>query len=132
MDWSDDLATIGKLFVRLSKASHLTALRLFQKLLRLFQLERYDYCWPLLAIGRKPEKEMRREPPVVPRRPPRRCCWTAPPGELCRAEPLRPYIPYYNRAAVLTCIASGVAVVSGICWRCCGAVIRSSVAQAVL
>lgn len=24
--------------------------------LRLFQLERYDYCWPLLAIGRQPEK----------------------------------------------------------------------------
>ena len=23
---------------------------------RLFQLERYDYCSPLLAIGRKPEK----------------------------------------------------------------------------
>nr|DAU44150.1 MAG TPA: hypothetical protein [Caudoviricetes sp.] len=31
-------------------------LRLFQKLLRLFQPERYDYCSPLLAIGRKPEK----------------------------------------------------------------------------
>lgn len=31
-------------------------LRLFQNLLRLFQLERYDYCSPLLAIGRKPEK----------------------------------------------------------------------------
>nr|DAQ70306.1 MAG TPA: outer capsid protein sigma-1 attachment protein [Caudoviricetes sp.] len=35
-------------------------------------------------------------------------------------------------AAVLTCTASGVAVVSGMCWRCCGAVIRSSVAQAAL
>lgn len=32
-----------------------------------------------------------------------------------KGAPLRPYIPYYNRAAVLTCIASGVAVVSGIC-----------------
>ena len=42
------------------------------------------------------------------------------------------YIPYYNRAAVLTCTASGVAVVFGMCWRCCGAVIRSSVAQATL
>lgn len=42
-----------------------------------------------------------------------------------------PYIPYYNMAAALTCTASGVAVVSGMCWRCCGAVIRSSVAQAV-
>ena len=45
--------------------------------------------------------------------------------------PLHPYIPYYNRAAVLTCAASGVAVVSGMCWRCSGAVICSSVAQAV-
>ena len=36
------------------------------------------------------------------------------------------------RAAVLPCAASGVALVSGICWRCCGAVIRLSVAQAVL
>nr|DAQ47859.1 MAG TPA: hypothetical protein [Caudoviricetes sp.]DAS91137.1 MAG TPA: hypothetical protein [Caudoviricetes sp.] len=43
-----------------------------------------------------------------------------------------PYIHYYNRAAVLPCAASGVALVSGICWRCCGAVIRPSVAQAVL
>nr|DAF63363.1 MAG TPA: hypothetical protein [Siphoviridae sp. ctvI513] len=25
-------------------------------------------------------KEMRREPPIVPRRPPRTRCWTAPPG----------------------------------------------------
>jgi hypothetical protein len=32
-------------------------LRLFQKLLRLFQPERYDYCSLLLAIGRKPEKD---------------------------------------------------------------------------
>ena len=28
--------------------------------------------------------------------------------------PLHPYIPYYNRAAVLVCTASGMAVVSGI------------------
>lgn len=49
-----------------------------------------------------------------------------------RGTPLRPYIPYYNRAAVLPCIASGVALVSGIRWRCYGAVIRSSVAQVVL
>ena len=27
--------------------------------------------------------------------------------------PLHPYIPYYNRAAVLTCTTSGVALVSG-------------------
>ena len=45
---------------------------------------------------------------------------------------VRPYIPYYNRAAVLTCTASGVVVVSGTRWRCCGAVIRSNVAQVVL
>lgn len=45
--------------------------------------------------------------------------------------PLHPYIPYYNRAAVLVCTASGVAVVSGMRWRCYGAVIRSSVAQVV-
>lgn len=40
-----------------------------------------------------------------------------------------PYIPYYNRAAVLTCIASGVAsgiwYVLDVLWRCdtpqCGA-----------
>lgn len=42
-----------------------------------------------------------------------------------------PYIHYYNRAAVLTCTASGVAVVSSTRWRCCGAVMRSSVAQVV-
>nr|DAZ12538.1 MAG TPA: hypothetical protein [Caudoviricetes sp.] len=42
------------------------------------------------------------------------------------------YIPYYNRAAVLACTASSVALVSGIRWRCCGAVIPFSVAQMVL
>ena len=26
---------------------------------------------------------------MVPRRPPRRCCWTAPPGEGCRADPVQ-------------------------------------------
>ena len=40
-------------------------------------------------------------------------------------------IPYYNRAAVLSCIASGVALVSGIRWRCYGAVICSIVSQVV-
>lgn len=56
------------LYIGLSKDSRLTTLRifywknydywlrLFQNLLRLFQPERYDYCRPLLAIGRKPEK----------------------------------------------------------------------------
>ena len=29
----------------------------FTTILRLFQPERYDYCSPLLAIGRKPEKK---------------------------------------------------------------------------
>lgn len=46
--------------------------------------------------------------------------------------PLHPYIHYYNRRSALSCTASGVVLVSGTCWRCCGAVIRSSVAQAVL
>ena len=49
-----------------------------------------------------------------------------------RGAPLHPYIPYYNRAAALPCTASGVAVVSGMRWRCCGAVMCSNVAQAVL
>lgn len=52
-------------------------LRLFQKLLRLFQPERYGYCSPLLAIGRKPEKRCGDKPPMVPRRPLRPCRWTA-------------------------------------------------------
>nr|DAQ27774.1 MAG TPA: hypothetical protein [Caudoviricetes sp.] len=47
-----------------------------------------------------------------------------------RGALLRSYIHYYNRAAVLTCAASGVAV-SGICWMCYGAVMPSSVAQTV-
>ena len=46
--------------------------------------------------------------------------------------PLHPYIPYYNRWSVLTCAASGVAVVSGIGVERLGACVRSSVAQAVL
>lgn len=43
---SDDFATILRLFVG----------RNYDYRLRLFQPERYDYCWPLLAIGRQPEK----------------------------------------------------------------------------
>lgn len=142
-----------------------------------------------ISYRAKARKEIRRKPPVVPRRPPRTCCQTASPGGGCqiasrrawealrrfRADPVqvetqtpqqvrrvctadtplsalasdpkrvgadpaglawpamccavwhgsitgaRPYIPYYNRAAVLICIASGVAVVSGTRWRCCGA-----------
>nr|DAT83086.1 MAG TPA: hypothetical protein [Caudoviricetes sp.] len=49
-----------------------------------------------------------------------------------RGAPLHPYIHYYNRAAVLTCAASVVALVSGMCWRHHAAVIRSSVRQVVL
>lgn len=43
---SDDFTTILRLF----------AGRNYDYWLRLFQPERYDYCSPLLAIGRKPEK----------------------------------------------------------------------------
>nr|DAJ02903.1 MAG TPA: hypothetical protein [Caudoviricetes sp.] len=50
---SDDFTTIPRLFYW---RNYDYWLRLFQKLLRLFQPERYDYCSPLLAIGRKPEK----------------------------------------------------------------------------
>ena len=39
---------------------------------------------------------------------PRPCRWA---GMVC--DMLHPYIPYYNRAAVLTCTTSGVALVSG-------------------
>ena len=45
--WSSDgFTTIPRLFYW----------RNYDYWLRLFQLERYDYCYPLLAIGRKPEK----------------------------------------------------------------------------
>ena len=130
---SDDFTTILRLF----------AGRNYDYLLRLFQPRRYDYCWPLLAIGRKPEKrcgESRQWFRAARRAP---CYWTVPPGGVCaltadrcqivsrractvcdvlhrliwicnRYAPLHPYIHYYNRAAVLTCTASGVAVVSGI------------------
>lgn len=37
-----------------------------------------------------------------------------------RGAPLRPYIHYYNRAVVLTCTASSVALASGIRWRASG------------
>nr|DAP09801.1 MAG TPA: hypothetical protein [Caudoviricetes sp.] len=49
-----------------------------------------------------------------------------------RSALLHHYIPYYNRAAVLTCTAFGAVVVSGMRWRRCNAVIRSSVAQVAL
>lgn len=50
---SDDFTTILRLFYR---RNYDWWLRLFQKRLRLFQPKRCDYCWSLLAIGRKPEK----------------------------------------------------------------------------
>lgn len=43
---SDDFTTIPRLFYW----------RNYDYWLRLFHPERYDYCLPLLAIGRKPEK----------------------------------------------------------------------------
>lgn len=58
-------------------------------------------------------------------------CCTVWHGSITGRTPAPLYIPYYNRAAVLTCTASGVAVVSGICG---GAVLDgmpSSVAQVV-
>lgn len=46
-------------------------------------------------------------------------CCTVWHGSITGAS-MRPYIHYYNRAAVLTCTASGVALVSGMCWRASG------------
>lgn len=49
--------TIYRAFKQWSSDDFTTILRLFHDYwLRLFQPERYDYCRPLLAIGRKPEK----------------------------------------------------------------------------
>ena len=53
-------------------------------------------------------------------------------GSITGGTLLHPYIPYYNRAAALTCTASGVAVVSGIGAGRPGACVRSSVVQVVL
>ena len=41
----------------------------------------------LISYRAKARKELRRKPPIVPRRPPRSCCWTAPPGKWC--QPVR-------------------------------------------
>ena len=102
----------------------------------------------------KARKEMRRKPPMVPRRRARKkaqcqanarsgkhrdpaglawyaVCCTVWHGSITGYNGA-PYIHYYNRRYALTCTASGVALVSGMRWRCCGAVIRSSIAQAVL
>ena len=45
----------------------------------------------LTSIGyrAKARKEMRREPPMVPRRPPRPCCWAVTPGGRCRVDPVQ-------------------------------------------
>ena len=91
-------ATIGGLlvairYIGLSNGGRLTTLRLF-----------YDYFIGetttisagtlrllLTSIGyrAKARKELRREPPMVPRRPPRLCRWTAPPGGVYRADPVQ-------------------------------------------
>nr|DAG23309.1 MAG TPA: hypothetical protein [Caudoviricetes sp.] len=42
----------------------------------------------LIGYRATARKEMRREPPMVPRRPPRPCCWTAPPGRGCQTDPV--------------------------------------------
>lgn len=135
-NWSsDDFATIPRLFYW----------RNYDYWLRLFRLERYDYCWPLLAIGRKPEKSCgasrqwfraavlgKNIMPDVCQDNARliRCqgssrqAWEVlrprRAGIVCdllhclvwihsRKHPLHPYIPYYNRAAVLSCTVPGVA-----------------------
>nr|DAN21064.1 MAG TPA: hypothetical protein [Caudoviricetes sp.] len=43
-----------------------------------------------ISYRAKARKEMRRKPPMVPRRPPRPCYWTAPPGRGCQTDPVRP------------------------------------------
>ena len=79
-EWSsDDFATISRLFYW---RNYDYWLRLFQKLLRLFQPGRYDYCSSLLAIGRKPEKRYGGSRQWFRAAPPRSCYWTAPPGLL--------------------------------------------------
>nr|DAT93114.1 MAG TPA: hypothetical protein [Caudoviricetes sp.] len=66
--------------------------------LRLFQPEHYNYCSPLLAIGRKPKKRCGDKPPMVPRRRAGTVCamlyrlaWI-----YNRDAPEHPYIPYCN------------------------------------
>ena len=59
-------------------------------------------------------------------------CCTVWHGSTAGRTPAHSYIPYYNRASVLTCTASGVAVGSGICVERPGAVMPSSVSQVVL
>lgn len=144
--------TIYRTFKRWSSDDFTTILRLFHDYwLRLFQPERYDYCSPLLAIGRKPEKrcggsrqwfraarrasaaglprrvEGARTPvltddPVPDLRPPGVGSIETPPGWHGLRYAAPSYIHYYNRRPVLTCVASRVAVVSGMCWRASGRV----------
>ena len=95
----------------------------------------------LIGYRAKARKEIRRQPSMVPHRPPRplllgcpaglswsAMCCTVWHGSITGAHP---YIPYYNRAAVLTCAASGTASYIWYRWRRCGVAMRSSVAQAV-
>lgn len=83
---SDDFTTIPRHW-----------LRLFQKRLRLFLPERYDYCCPLLAIGRKPEKSCGESRQWFRAG----LAWSAVCCTVWRGSitgaPLHPYIPYYNR-----------------------------------
>lgn len=44
----------------------------------------------LIGYRAKARKKLRREPPMVPRRPPRPCRWTAPPGGGCQADQVHP------------------------------------------
>ena len=46
-----------------------------------------------ISYRAKARKEMWRKPPMVPRRPPRSCCWTAPPVGACQADPVPEYKP---------------------------------------
>ena len=41
-----------------------------------------------ISYRAKARKELRRKPPMVPRRPPRPCRWTAPPGGVYQADPV--------------------------------------------
>lgn len=73
----------------LSKASHLMTLRLFHDYFigetTTIPAGTLRLLLTSISYRAKARKEMRREPPMVPRRPPRPCCWTAPPGGWCQA-----------------------------------------------
>lgn len=93
--------TIYRTFKRWSSDDFTTILRLLSiRLLRIYtyNCEYYATTIPagtlrllLASIGyrAKARKEMRREPPMVPRRPPRPCYWTALPGGGCQTTSRR-------------------------------------------